>query len=78
MGDERVYQEKADFVANELAAMVRRATRGVVSALHYERQGAMEYVVVETPTVLFDVNVTADSLWAVAKDVMRAVGERFE
>lgn len=78
MGNEHVYNEKAGFVANELADMLKAATRGVITGLEYEREGAVETVHVLTVTQPFAVCVTADSLWAIAKDVMRVVGERLE
>ena len=74
---DEVYAEKASFVENELSTMLRAATNGVVRGLSYERQGAEEFVVVDMCTRMFDVNVTADSLWAIAKDVMRSIAERY-
>ena len=76
--ESEIYEEKRCFVEGELAAMMRIATRGVVQRLEYERMGDEEFVVVDMCTSIFDVNVTADSLWAIAKDVMKAVGEKFE
>lgn len=75
--------EKRLFVENELSAMLRRACRGDwFVGLTYAFDGANEIV-----TVMYslndgrhetDVNVTADSRWAIAKDVMKAVAELYE
>ena len=77
MNPNEVYEEKSQFVRSELSRMLNAATHGVVTGLSYTREGAIEYVTVDTPTVMFNVNVTADSLWAIAKDVTRAVDEHF-
>ena len=83
MGDEQIYAEKADFVKDELAAMLRKATCGWVTCCGYEHYQGVEvvhvgYALDEHADGRFDVNVTADSPWAIAKDVMRAVAERYE
>lgn len=73
MGDESIYEEKARFVRGELTRMLRVATRGVITGLEYEREGAVETVHVLTVTQPFAVCVTADSLFAIVKDVTKAV-----
>lgn len=77
MGNESIYEEKARFVRGELTRMLRTATRGVITGLEYERDGALETVHVLTITQPFAVNVTADSLFAIVKDVVKAVEARF-
>lgn len=71
------------FVEGELAAMLSEATGGWVARLDYDARGQYEVVHVTTVPALFltdtfGVDVTADSKWAIAKDVMRAVAARFE
>lgn len=75
--------EKKSFVEAELAEMLAAATNGFVRSLEYDARGCFEVVhVVTTPRPFmkdtFGVDVTADSLWAIAKDVMRAVASRYE
>lgn len=78
MKKEQVYKEKADFVADELTAMLRAATRGFVERCEYEHcSSGAEVVHVFTSTQPFGVNVTCDSLYAIAKDVMRALADRY-
>lgn len=75
MKNEEIYREKSDFVAIELGAMLRAASRGQVDRCEYVREGAVEFVNAygrDSEEPLFFACVTADSLWAIAKDVMRA------
>ena len=78
MGEENYYEEKARFVRGELTGMLRVATRGAITGLEYEKKGPVELVHVLTVTQPFAVDVTADSLWAISKDVMKAVSKRYE
>lgn len=73
-----LYDEKGRFVCLELTDMLKAATHGVVSECMFERDDAQETVHVFTVTQPFAVNVTGDSLWSTAKDVMKAVAERYE
>lgn len=79
---EEVHKEKSEFVAHELAEMLKSATRGDVKECRYEVNGEYEIVNVyagQEPVVpAFVVNVTCDSLWAIAKDVMKAVAKFYE
>lgn len=75
--------EKRLFVENELCAMLRRALRGGwLVGLFYGFDGADEVVTVEYQAGdgrrESYVNVTGDSRWAIAKDVMKAVTELYE
>ena len=75
--------EKRWFVEDHLDRVVTLATRGAVCDLHYDHAGPFEFVKFtvdhrNAPTEIYEVNVTGDSLWAMAKDVMRAVGNRYE
>lgn len=75
--------DKKSFVESELTEMLAAATHGFVTSLEYDARGHFEVVHVTTCPGLFKrdtfgVDVTADSLWAIAKDVMRAAAERFE
>ena len=74
---------KYSFVINELTEVLNRATNCFVGHCQYHVEGPEEFVDVflnygkgdfETLTV----NVTADSNWAILKDVMKAVARRFE
>lgn len=81
MNDEKL--RKSRFVQEELTAMLYRATGGFIKECRYKFDGVCEIVHVTTApatfkTDTFAVNVTADSLWAIAKDVMKAVAERYE
>ena len=81
MSDEQAI--KSRFVQEELSGMLRAATGGFVKECRYEPFGSFEIVNVATSVGLFKtdtfaVNVTGDSLWAIAKDVMAAVAQRFE
>ena len=78
MTDEQM--EKKHFVEKTLAGMLSAATEGVVWSLDYGVFGAVEVVHVYTcgKSKALVVDVTADSLWAIAKDVMRAVADRYE
>lgn len=74
---------KKSFVEAELAEMLAAATDGFVRSLEYDARGCFEVVhVVTSPSLFktdtFGVDVTADSPWAIAKDVMRAVASRYE
>ena len=74
---------KMRFVEDELTPMLKAATDGYVYTCWYEADGDDELVKVAVkppaaPVEAFPVNVSCDSLWALAKDVMRAVAERFE
>lgn len=71
---------KKHFVENKLAETLSAATGGYVWSLDYGVFGAEEVVHVYTCGVskALVVNVTSDSLWAIAKDVMRAVADRYE
>lgn len=71
-------RRKERFVTGRLAAMLREATCGEVSSCFYRVQHGDEVVTVLMANGAAEVNVTADSLWAIAKDVMRGVGERYE
>ena len=71
-------QAKQRFVERKLGPMLMAATGGFVTGCSYSTWGANEEVLVTAAGKLFAVNVTCDSQWAIAKDVMRAVGTRFE
>ena len=77
-------RSKSEFVRGELADLLAEATRGYVCACNYEyRLDETESVLVfykpdESHVDSFSVDVTADSRWAIAKDVMRAVARRYE
>ena len=77
MTNEEVYEEKRLFVENELTDMLRAATGGWVERCEYERVGCDETVHVFQSIQPIGVNVTADSPWAIAKDVMRALSELY-
>lgn len=75
--------EKRRFVQEELTGMLRTATGGLAAECFYEHDGADEVVKVlygqrRGEREVISVNVTCDSLWAIAKDVMRAVARRYE
>ena len=75
--------EKRVFVSGELTAMLRRAVRGSwLIGLDYGFDGANEIVTVEhiagDGRRLTEVNVTGDSKWAIAKDVMKAISELYD
>ena len=78
---------KARFVSEELGPMLSGATRGWVREAWYEaytcghevvRVAYGEYGMKPDELGFLAVNVTADSHWAIAKDVMAAVGAKFE
>ena len=78
MDNEKVYQEKANFVANELSALLRAATGGFIERCMYEHLPyGSEVVHVFTSTQPFSVNVTCDSLYAIVKDVVRELSDRY-
>lgn len=71
------------FVTKELGDAIYSATDGFVFQLEYRVEGAEEFVIVTTDDGdglydSFQVNVTADSRWAILKDVTRAVAARYE
>lgn len=75
--------DKKLFIEVELAELLAAATEEFVVGCAYHTVGSIELVDVKTVVGVqkydtFSVNVTADSLWAVAKDVMAAVGKRYE
>jgi len=73
--------EKASFVACELAEMIKAATGSMVDDVYYIRRepdGEERVVLLLSAAPRREVNVTCDSLWAIAKDVMRAVAEIYE
>lgn len=75
--------EKRVFVSGELTAMLRRALRGAwLIGLDYNFDGANEIVTVEHNSAdgrhEVHVNVTGDSKWAIAKDVMKAISEIYD
>ena len=73
------YGKKELFVQEELTALLRDATGGWVTECWYERKLGRETVHVKTQgNEPLEVDVTADSLWAIARDVMSAVAERYE
>lgn len=83
MTDEKI--AKKNFIENELQAMLHAATMGCAGRLSYglDHDTAEEYVIVRwrpdaKTAESFLVNVTGDSRWAIAKDVMKAVAKRFE
>ncbi|MBQ9004086.1 MAG: hypothetical protein IJ087_19760 [Eggerthellaceae bacterium] len=81
MNDEKLTKQR--FVQEELTGMLHSATNGCVGECWYEFDGANELVRVSyrpdpKTSEVITVNVTADSRWAIAKDVMRAVAKRFE
>lgn len=73
MTTDEVYEEKRLFVKNELTDMLRAATGGWVERCEYEREGCRETVHVFQSIQPIGVDVTADSPWAIAKDVLRAL-----
>lgn len=70
---------KSLFVRGELYAVLDAATDGCVRDLRYRKSGAIETVEIDwtpapaRPVEVHRVDVTADSLWAILKDVMREV-----
>lgn len=81
MGPTKEQVLKMHFVENELTEALIGATYGYVRRCEYLVDGPDEYVIVTTnrdggPTL--NVNVTADSHWAILKDVMKAVAKRYE
>lgn len=75
--------EKRVFVSGELTAMLRRAVRGSwLIGLDYGFDGTNEIVTVEHVAAdgrhEVHVNVTGDSKWAIAKDVMKAISELYD
>lgn len=71
-------RRKERFVTGRLASMLREATHGEVSMCFYRAKAGNEIVTVLMANGAAEANVTGDSLWAIAKDVMRAVGKRYE
>ena len=78
---------KLKFVEEKLAPMIREATGGAVFSCEYMRSAYGPYEAVsmmmivpgEVKTVAeFRADVTADSPWAIAKDVMAAVARWYE
>ena len=83
MGNANEALLKETFVTSELQKMLEEATGGYVERLAYEKLGPYEIVDVTTrqgvgEKLTFGVNVTGDSRWAIAKDVMKAVAEHYE
>lgn len=78
MGMTYEQQAKQRFVERKLGPMLEAATNGFVSGCSYSTWGAVEEVLVTTGEKLFVVDVTCDSKWAMAKDVMKVVGKKFE
>ncbi|MBQ9002034.1 MAG: hypothetical protein IJ087_09290 [Eggerthellaceae bacterium] len=82
MTDEKIAKQR--FVQEELAAMLRAATGGFVHSCEYDGSfNGYEIVYVAThpdPWAIdfFAVDVTGDSHWEIAKDVMKTVAERYE
>lgn len=81
MTDEQIW--KCSFVENELAEAFNVATDGFVDNLEYRVDGAEEFVVIglvgsKGRYESLAANVTADSKWAILKDVLRAVAARYE
>lgn len=73
--------KKLKFVEERLAPMVKDATGGVVCSCRYMKSAVAPVECVAMRTVggvAFRADVTADSLWAMAKDVMRAVARQYE
>lgn len=75
--------EKRVFVVGELASMLRSALRGAwLISIDYGFDGANEFVTIEYMAAdgrrETYVNVTCDSKWAIAKDVMKAVSELYD
>lgn len=76
---EREQRNKASFVESELSDVLNAATDGYVHHCEYVVDGPNELVIVtlgHDSTLM--VNVTADSPWAILKDVMKAVARRYE
>ena len=72
-------RNKASFVESELSDVLNAATDGYVHHCEYAVEGPEEYVLVTLDHYLTEyVNVTGDSLWAILKDVMKAVASRYE
>ena len=81
MTDEQ--KDKQLFVTGPLTTLLIAATGGFVDNLRYEAHGDDEVVYVTVrPSVarsdMFGVNVSCDSKWAIAKDVMAAVAVMYE
>ena len=77
MTDEQA--RKKLFVSGALTTLLREATGRYVLHLHYHVDGHDEIVTVTYASMTQqDVNVSCDSEWAIAKDVMSAVADRFE
>ena len=68
-------KKKSEFVSSELVYTCRLATGGLVEDMTYlkARGSDDEYVRVRMPATTFDVNVSCDSMLAIAKDVIAAL-----
>lgn len=70
---------KRFFVEHELVQMLFAATEGYIVDATYWTRGADEFVGLCTENgEVFNVNVSCDSRWAIAKDVMKEVAKKFE
>lgn len=72
-------RNKASFVESELSDVLNTATDGFAHHCEYVVDGPNELVIVTLGRdSTLTVNVTADSPWAILKDVMKAVASRYE
>ena len=74
-------REKSAFVTGQLACMLECATRGWVEAARYVVDAATNAEVVWVEVSgdrMIRVNVSGDSEWAIAKDVMRVLAGKYE
>lgn len=71
---------KKRFAERLLGPMLAEATKGLVKGLEYGARRDDEWVEVaySLPPWTQRVDVSCDSKWAIAKDVMRAVAKRYE
>lgn len=71
-----IYGAKAEFVANELAALICKIDPDIDSALYSTTLGGEEYVQLLNVhgREIGKICVTADSFLAIAHDVLRSLG----
>lgn len=79
MNDE--HQRKAAFVTERMLPMLACATRGMVTDMQYRTNVESDWEIVWVELNGQDgpkVNVTGDSEWAICKDVLKALAEKYE
>jgi len=72
----KVHEMKAEFVANELTALLRKIDKTIDRAEYIAQSDGEEFVKVygANDRMVKRVCVTADSLCAITLDVLRAIG----